>query len=309
MKNNLLLTRISIFAVCCLLMSTLTGYSQILPLQTFTNSSDFSTSSAAPTNEYWSPASCTTGGLQYFSTGGCTGGYIGYTGSFTNYFGCFLRTPQANCTGNEYVTLNFDLSNSYIPSHIVSQPSSSDAIGFNMWVDAGYQNATSITINGVEVGKSDLNGLWLVFDTLRTCVNVNVIYSLSAYTDLSNILFYFNATDPYNDGNTYNVGIDNVSMQGGAATGVNNLALNITWQAYPNPFSNTITLHSSNIKENTVAMLYDVLGREVIRTIIPSGTSETKIDLPEGTPNGFYSLALIAPDGTVTTRKLLKAGY
>lgn len=193
----------------------------IIAVEPFTTNVNFSTAGpTGPTNKFWSPSTCTTGGLKYFSTGGCTDGYVGFSGSWNNYFGCFLRTPQWNCTGNTSVIINFDLSNSYIASHIKSSPSSSDAIRFYMWADNGYKNASSVTIGGVEVSSKDGNGTWLKFDVARTCVNVSVTFDLSTISNLSNILFYLEPNCGYNDSQSFSAGIDNVSLQqsGGTAT-------------------------------------------------------------------------------------------
>ncbi len=181
----------------------------LLPLEQFTTSTNFSTGTST-TTKYWSPSSCNTGGLLYYSSGGCTGGYIGKTGSWNNYFGCFLRTPQANCTGNTYVTLNFDISNSYFANH------PNDGIRFYMWVDNGYKKASQVKIGGVDVGYTDANGLWLKFNQARTCVNVDVIFDLTTCTNLSNILFYLEPNCGYNDANVFSVSIDNISMSTGS---------------------------------------------------------------------------------------------
>ncbi len=185
----------------------------IVTAEPFTTTGNFSTQSGSgPTNMFWSPSSCTTGGLTYSASGGCTGGYVGKTGSFNNYFGCFLRTPQQNFTGNTSVVLNFDISNSYFANH------PNDKTRFYMWVDNQYKNANSVKINGVEVGFTDVNGMWLKFDQARSCVNVSVNFDLSTSTNLSNILFYIEPNCGYNDGSVFSVAIDNVSFQQGVGT-------------------------------------------------------------------------------------------
>jgi len=184
----------------------------IMAVETFTTSANFSTQSGSgPTNMFWSPSSCTTGGLTYSATGGCSGGYVGKTGSFNNFFGCFLRTPQQNCTGNATVILNFDISNSYFPSHV------NDKARFYMWVDGAYKRASSVKIAGVEVGVIDVNGIWLKFDEARTCVNVDVTFDLTASTNLFNILFYIEPNCGYNNSNVFSVKLDNISLRQGSA--------------------------------------------------------------------------------------------
>ncbi len=191
---------------------TATG-NTITAAEPFTTNSNFSTQSGSgPTNMFWSPSSCTTGGLTYSSSGGCTGGYVGKTGSFNNYFGCFLRTPQQNFTGNSSVVMNFDISNSYFSNH------TNDKTRFYMWIDNQYKNANSVKINGVEVGFTDVNGMWLKFDQARSCVNVSVTFDLSTSTNLSNILFYIEPNCGYNDASVFSVAIDNVSFQQGVGT-------------------------------------------------------------------------------------------
>jgi hypothetical protein len=183
----------------------------ILPLEQFTTSTNFSNGSST-TTKYWSPSTCSTGALLYSATGGCTAGNIGKTGSWNNYFGCFVRTPQANCTGNASVTLNFDISNSYFSAH------PNDKTRFYMWVDGAYKNASQVKVGGIDVGFTDINGLWLKNDQVRSCVNVDVIFDLTTCSNLSNILFYIEPNCGYNDSYVFSVILDNISMTGATPT-------------------------------------------------------------------------------------------
>lgn len=185
--------------------------SSITATETFTTAGNWSTSSSGSTSVYWSPNSCTTGPLSYISSGGCTGGYIGKTASWNSYFGCFLRTPATNCTGNTVAVVNFDLSNSYFANH------PNDKIRFYMWVDNGYKDASAVKINGTNVGVIENGDMWLKFSQARTCVNVSVEFDLTTSSNLSNILFYLEPSCGYNDSQVFSVGIDNVSIQGQSA--------------------------------------------------------------------------------------------
>lgn len=186
---------------------------QILSTETFSTNSNFSTSSSAPTSVFWSPATCTNGGLIYTASGGCTDGYVGKTGNWTNFFGCFLRTPAINCSGQDSVVLNLDITHSYFANQVTG-----DKIRFYMWIDGGYEKASSIKIAGQEVGYSDLNGLWLRFTEARSCVNVSVTFDLSTASSTSSVLFYMEANNGYNNSNTFDVKLDNISMAGGVPT-------------------------------------------------------------------------------------------
>lgn len=179
--------------------------------ETFTTASNWSTSSSAPTNVYWSPSSCTTGPLSYVASGGCTGGYIGKTQSWNNFFGCFLRTPATNCTGNTVAVVNFDLSNSYFANH------PNDKIRFYMWIDNGYKDASAVKINGANVGILENGDMVLKFSQARTCVNVSVEFDLTTSSNLSNILFYIEPNCGYNDSQVFSVTIDNVNIQSQSA--------------------------------------------------------------------------------------------
>ncbi len=190
--------------------STGTG-STIMAKETFATSSNFSAQSGSgPTNMFWSPSSCSSGGLTYTASGGCTDGYVGKTGNWTNYFGCFLRTPTVNCTGEDSVTLNLDISHSYFANQVTG-----DKIRFYMWVDGGYEQASSIKIGGQEVGYSDINGLWLRFTEARSCANVSVTFDLASVSNASSILFYIEPNNGYNNSNTFEVKLDNISLLGG----------------------------------------------------------------------------------------------
>lgn len=106
------------------------------------------------------------------------------------------------------MTLNFDISNSYF----AAQPN--DKIRFYMWVDGAYKKASSEKISGVEVGYTDINGLWLKFDQASTCVNVDVVFDQTTCTNLSNILFYLEPNCGYNNSNVFSVVLDNISLNG-----------------------------------------------------------------------------------------------
>lgn len=184
--------------------------SNALGVETFTTSANFATGINDLTR-FWSPSTCTTGGLQYFATDGCTDGYVGRTGAFTNFFGCFLRTPEVNCTGNASMKIFLDVSNSFF----ASQPN--DRIRFYMWADNQFVSGacTSIKINGIEVSQTDINGRFLPFNVARNCVNVEVTFNLSSVINKSAVLFYAEPSNAYNNANVFSVKLDNISVFGG----------------------------------------------------------------------------------------------
>ncbi|GAI53405.1 unnamed protein product, partial [marine sediment metagenome] len=55
--------------------------------------------------------------IDYSSSGGCPGGHATYSEAWNDFWGNFLRTPEADCSGQNEVILNFTLSHSYFASH------------------------------------------------------------------------------------------------------------------------------------------------------------------------------------------------
>ncbi|MEZ5172028.1 MAG: GEVED domain-containing protein [Bacteroidia bacterium] len=183
------------------------GINQVSATETFTTNVLNTTAGSGPTNVWWSPSSCTTGGMVYFASGGCPGGNVGFDGSFNSFYGCFLRSPAQNCTGLSSVIMTFDLSNSYF----ASQPG--DRVYFNMWAPTAAQPG------GTYIAASKVNGVStdeLFFSVLRNCENVEVEFDLSTVTDKSAILFYLNASCAYNNSNLFSVRYDNITLLEGS---------------------------------------------------------------------------------------------
>ncbi len=214
--------KITLIALC-LFVTTINAQTLLGP-ETF--DSDFIIhGSSASTSVWFGPDYYTP--IDYNATGGCTGGYAGYQGSWNNYWMNFLRTPAVDCSGLDSVKLTFDLSNSYFSNH------PDDKVYFNMWIDGGYEDAvTNQTI---------------YFDQARNCVTYEVIYDLTPYTDKTAILFYLNAYCGYNDSQTYSVGFDNIEISGiGGATICNPFAGNDTLNCSLDHCFNNASLSDTN---------------------------------------------------------------
>lgn len=170
---------------------------------------------ASNTAAFWSPATCTTGGLSWNATNGCTAGAVGFSGNWNNYFGCFLRTPTVDATGTNEVELTFDVSHSYSAAH------PNDRMRIYFYADGGYTNnaISSLKINGVDALASfGVNGQGISYDQLRNCSSVKVRFDISAVTDKSNILFYLEPSSGYHNSHVFSTWIDNVSFAEAAPT-------------------------------------------------------------------------------------------
>lgn len=152
--------------------------------------------------------------IAYSATGGCPNGHVGFAGSWNNYWGNFLRLPEMDCSGNDEVSISFDVSHSYFFSH------TNDWCRFYMWADGGYKhNITSVTINGTDVTyDSGTNGKGFQFTELRTCAEVIVTFDISAIGNKSNILFYLEPSCNYNNSNMFYVWFDNISVSSGGSS-------------------------------------------------------------------------------------------
>ncbi len=197
--------------------SAITGPTEICPSSSSLSTSEgFDTDilvhgTSAPTTVWFAPDYNSP--IAHSATDGCPDGRVGYQGSWNNYWGNFLRSPQINCTGHDEVALNFDVSHSYFASH------TNDWCRFYMWADGGYKhNVVSVKINGSDVTyDSGVNGKGFKFSELRSCDDVQVNFDISLISDKSNILFYIEPSCGYNNSNLFYVWLDNIEFSAGSA--------------------------------------------------------------------------------------------
>lgn len=166
----------------------------------------------APTNVWFAPDWNTP--IAHSASGGCPGGHIGYEGNWNNFWGNFVRLPEANCTGLDEVSLTFDVSHSHFPAH------PNDWCRFYIWADGGYvHNVVSVEINGVDVTHdSGINGKGFRFTEVRSCDKVEVVFDISGIANKSNILFYIEPSCGYNNSNMFYVWFDNISLTSGGGS-------------------------------------------------------------------------------------------
>jgi PKD repeat protein len=189
----------------------------LLATQTFDASSSLNTGSTGPTTKWFSPGTCTGGGMTWQSTGGCSGGtgtgVVGFTSSPGEYNGCFLRSPTVNCTGLSSMTMTFDITN--------TASSLGDSIYFNIWSNVSNQYYPPCNPCGSVVSTiNDLPASNLQLNVARTCQEITVVFDLTSIplADRSSLLFYFNPYFLEFSGTPFDVLLDNIGFSGGAAT-------------------------------------------------------------------------------------------
>ena len=211
-----MLETMKFFFILLLSFSFLNSQSQLLGPEPF-NSDILVHGTTAATNVWFAPDYHTP--ISYISSGGCTGGHVGYSGSWNNYWGNFLRLPEINASGMDSLILSFDISHSYFSSQ------ADDWIRFYVWADGGYQkNVSAVRINGANaLYDFGVNGKGFVFDQSRTCAATEIVFDLSTIVDKSSILIYLEANCNYDNSNTYFVNFDNISV---ANAGTSSFAVN-----------------------------------------------------------------------------------
>lgn len=184
----------------------------VLPTQQF--NSNVLTQNGNLLNMWFAPNSNTA--FSHSTSGGCSNGMIGYSAAWNNFWGNLVRTPEQNCSAMTSVKFSFDVSHSYF----ATQPN--DNIRFYMWDNyytsgsQHYYDATSVKINGTEVGYYNGSDMLLSFNQARTCVHVEVTFDFSAvgfplnHTD--KVFFYLDAKCNYNNSNVFSVSFDNISI-------------------------------------------------------------------------------------------------
>ena len=173
----------------------------ISPVQGFNTSGSLSTASGSgPTNQWWSPSSCTGGPFIYSSTLGCPPGAAVYNGGFSGFTGCFIRSPQLNMNGIDNVNVTFDITHSFS----ASRPN--DRIRVYVWVNNGFMSVpANYSINGI-------TGQFLNFNQPRNCAPVSVDINLSGIpvNNRSDFLFYIEANCQYSNCSSYQAIVDNI---------------------------------------------------------------------------------------------------
>lgn len=179
---------------------------------------------SAPTNVWFAPSS--NAPISYNASNGCPPGSIGYSGSWNNYWGNFVRLPELNCSSLDTVSLSFDVSHSYFDTH------PNDWCRFYVWADGAYKhNVISVKINNVDVTyDAGVNGKGFKFSEARSCANVEVLFDISSIVNKSNILFYIEPSCGYNNSKTFYVWFDNISVS--SYTENNNAVYSVTDEGF-----------------------------------------------------------------------------
>lgn len=234
--------------------------------------------------------------IDWQSTGGCTDGRIGYSGSWNNYWGNFVRLPEINCTGFDTIQLEFDVSHSWFASH------PNDWCRFYMWADAGYvKNVITVVIDSTDVTyDSGMNGKGFKFTEVRTCAHVVVTFDISLISNKSNILLYIEPSCGYNNSNVFNFWIDNVNVSSSPTTvslkeNENQILLNI----YPSIADNEIVVNfTEQIETDYLILLYTSEGRMLDKIKPQQEENSVVIDISH-LSSGMYFLSIQTDENSI----------
>lgn len=179
----------------------------LLATQYFNTSNTLYTGNGSTTTLWYSPATCTYGGMTWQSTGGCSGGTgggcVGYTQSPTSYgLACFLRSPLLNCAGMSTVTMTFDLTN--------TASTLGDSVYFDIWSNGANNYFPDCSTCPPLVASS------VYLNVARSCQFMTVVFNLSSIplADRSQLYFYLNPAFYEATGTPFNVLFDNITFLG-----------------------------------------------------------------------------------------------
>ncbi|MBP7497197.1 MAG: T9SS type A sorting domain-containing protein [Bacteroidales bacterium] len=192
--------KILILALVILLCFNIKAQKVLLPTEEFNSNIIYS---GNPNEQYWIYLGSNE--VKYFSTGGCEGGYAGYTGSWNNFYSGSLVPPLVKIAGAKTVKIKLNLSNSYEASSIKNY------FSFAMWdmVKGAYDHPDSVYINGVKNSSTSIN-----FTQARVCDTVEVYFTISTYPNSTSAYFYLDSHCYYNNSSVFSYGFDNITIYG-----------------------------------------------------------------------------------------------
>lgn len=79
---------------------------------------------------------------------------------------------------------------------------------------------------------------------------------------------------------------------------------NVSVEAFPNPIKDTLTINYPEIKNSGIALLYNSLGKEILKIQLPKGSNHVQQDV-SNTREDIYILKIYI-DGDVIVKKLIK---
>jgi hypothetical protein len=267
----------------------------VLPTQSF-NSNNLTNGGTAGTSTWFAPSSNSP--IVWTANGNCSGGAIGFSGNWNNFWSNFLRLPEQNLNGLDTFTTSFTLTHSYAANAV------NNYFRFYIWADNGYKNVVSkVTIDG-ETITTDNYGKFF-FNRERTCATVEVTFNLATIANRSSVLIYLEAHSAYNNSTPFSFYIDELTVSEGEGTVTTCVTTTLgvdqfhnTVSVYPNPTTSTLTVQTQEeIKNLTV---YNLLGQKVAEQ-----TNASTITIaPLAT--GHYMLEVTLANGTITTKKIVK---
>jgi hypothetical protein len=274
---------LSSFSALCIFAQTV-----ILPVEEF-NSNILVQGLSAPSTVWFVPNYNTP--IAWISTGGCPDGRIGYSSSWNDYWGNFVRLPQQNCTGIDTIVLSFQVSHSHFASHI------NDWCRFYIWADGGFKHTVvSVKSRGTDITyNSGVNGKGFRFTEVRNCVEIEVMFDLTTISNKSDILIYIEPSCGYDNSNVFYVYFDNIGItawQDPTVGHEEHLIAPKTFQIFPNPASETLTINLSSVAAETVeGSIFNSTSQQVYSFNIEVGNRQAILDI-QSLPSGMYYIHL-----------------
>lgn len=233
--------------------------------------------------------------VQWFNKQGCFGPYVGYIGTWTNFYGSLLRTPVVSCYGLKKVILTLIVSNSYDKDH------TQNYIDFTMYDNSknDYQYADSIWIDNKKITSNQ----YIYFDKLRNCDTVCVFFTMPSYPSSTTAYFYMGAKNSYNDATTFSYAFDNVEVSDYLVTGVINNITNNNDFTISNKSQNIYTITTIGYSKISEVSLINIEGKLLLKETIPANSTK-ELNISD-IPKGIYFIRLLSDDRLMTKKVIV----
>jgi len=186
-----------------------------------------------------------------------------------------LESPVINCSTRTGISFSFN----YLMSHHIADVEYYDGSAWAVLTNP----ATTI------VAPCFSNGLW---------THYSVTLPVSADNN-ANVQIGFKWSNDTNNYDTISFAVDSIALSGAISSAVKALGTyNKDFNVYPNPNNGLFTIESSDVSDNSVIEVYNVIGEKVFIGNLNSAQNGSTVDL-RNQPSGIYLYKVFSHEGTL----------
>ena len=282
-------------------------------------------------NVLWAKNAGGMGGDMAYSVSVDVSGNIYLTGGFASPTLAFGSTTLTNSGSTDMFLAKYDANGTVLWAK--STGGTTDDYAFSVSVDvsgntylAGSFNSLSIVFGSTALTNADNTGntndmFFVKYDATGTILwaksagGTNLDEAFSVAVDASGNIYvaggFYSPTLAFGSTTLTNAGSSSVFIaKSGGVTGINELSNPLNISVFPNPFTTQTTFSFSTDTSallsmtNASLLIYDLVGKEVIRNIIPSGTRDLIVKR-EGLSSGMYFYQILSEEKYISNGKLV----